>query len=67
MELQILSSSWMNEETKLSSIEKLAAMKTHIGYPESYKNESYMNHVYDGVRIIFLKKLIKDNNINILS
>lgn len=50
VEKQINRANWMDENTKFVAQQKLKAMKFHIGYPEKFKNETFFDHVYDGVR-----------------
>lgn len=41
--------SWMDEEAKKLSKEKLKKMKIFIGFPEWYKNRTYVINSYKGV------------------
>ena len=56
MALEISTSSWIDDETKIFFKEKLQLMKFHIGYPDYYKNKTILDHMYDGVRYSFRKK-----------
>lgn len=51
VEKQISHSNWMDERTKNLAREKLEAMKFHIGYPETFKNETFFDHQYSGLKL----------------
>ncbi|XP_051164734.1 neprilysin-4-like [Leptopilina boulardi] len=51
VEKQINRANWMDENTKFVAQQKLKAMKFHIGYPETFKNETFFDHVYDGLKL----------------
>ncbi len=40
---------WMDQETKMRALEKAAAMREYIGYPDWIKNETLVDHAYQGV------------------
>jgi membrane metallo-endopeptidase-like protein 1 len=42
-------SDWMDEETKINALEKAAAMKEYIGYPDWITNKSTLELAYHGV------------------
>jgi predicted metalloendopeptidase len=46
-------SDWMDEESKLNALAKVSNIDTKIGYPESIKNDTYLNELYDDVSDIF--------------
>lgn len=43
-------SDWMDEETKINALEKAAAMKEYIGYPDWITNRTTLEMAYQGVR-----------------
>lgn len=43
-------SQWMDEETKIKALEKSAAMKEFIAYPDWIKNNTELTKAYEGVR-----------------
>ena len=40
---------WMDQETKVRALEKAAAMREYIGYPDWITNETLVDHAYQGV------------------
>jgi hypothetical protein len=42
-------SDWMDEETKINALEKAAAMKEYIGYPDWITNRTTLELAYQGV------------------
>jgi predicted metalloendopeptidase len=43
-------SDWMDEDTKINALEKAAAMKEYIGYPDWITNKTTLELAYQGVR-----------------
>lgn len=42
-------SQWMDEETKTRALEKAAAMKEFVAYPEWIRNKTELTQFYHGV------------------
>lgn len=40
---------WMDRETKINALEKAAAMKEYIAYPDWINNRTTLDHAYRGV------------------
>ncbi|XP_051164708.1 endothelin-converting enzyme 1-like isoform X2 [Leptopilina boulardi] len=47
----ILTSNWLDNEAKQLINDKLESMKFHIGYPDYYKNKTFLNQIYDGLKV----------------
>lgn len=48
--VQILSTmDWMDEGTRTRALEKVSAMKTHMGYPKEILDEENLKTLYNGV------------------
>ncbi|XP_046453383.1 neprilysin-like isoform X8 [Daphnia pulex] len=43
-------SDWMDEETKINALEKAAAMKEYIGYPDWITNKTTLELAYQGIK-----------------
>ncbi len=48
--LLVKESQWMDEETKIKALEKAAAMKEFVAYPDWIKNRTQLSNAYEGVR-----------------
>lgn len=48
--LLVKESKWMDEETKIKALEKAAAMKEFVAYPDWIKNQTQLSNAYEGVR-----------------
>ncbi len=63
---QLKHADWMDEQTKLSALDKVHSMTLFIGYPEWYHNESALYAFYDGVNndfYSFFKEIIDETSL----
>lgn len=42
-------SHWMDQETKIRALEKAAAMKDFVAYPDWILNKTRLSQIYEGV------------------
>lgn len=72
MNEQIDAATWLDEESKIMSKDKLNSMRIFIGFPEWYKDKKVVTKFYKGVRssrhfTLFTTRINDDNKNDNLS